>query len=75
MTATAAVRFLATGTRVVLLAGGAPRAGVVQEVRQQPHFKTYVVACDDGSIAYASAYEIAREDDPQRAPVGLRAEF
>ncbi len=71
----APVRLLQLGTRVVILARQPQQAGVVSEVRLEPHLKTYVVACDDGSTAFASCYDLAREDDPTRSAVGPRPEF
>jgi hypothetical protein len=71
----APVRLLPQGARVILLHGAAPRAGSVAAVRLEAHLKTYVVQCDDGSTAFASAYDLAREDDPTRTALGARPEL
>ena len=68
----AAVRLLPEGTRVILIARADSPAGFVSDVRMEPHLKTYVVTCDDGATRYASAYELAREDDASRLPLAPR---
>jgi hypothetical protein len=62
----------AQGTRVVLLPSLA--AGVILEVRHETWLKPYVVGCDDGSRVYISACDLAREDDPERSPLGKKIE-
>jgi len=44
-------------------------SGVVREVRLEPHLKTYMVTCDDGTTVYASGYELAHEGDLARTPL------
>ena len=56
------------GTRVVLLPSLA--TGIILEVRRESWLKPYVVECDDGVKVYVSACDLAREDDPLRAPLG-----
>jgi len=56
------------GTRVVLLPSASP--GVIVEVRREGWLKPYVVLRDDGPRVYVSACDLAREDDPGRAPLG-----
>jgi hypothetical protein len=63
------VRLLPQGTRVILIARAETPGGFVSHVRLEPHLKTYVITCDDGVTVYASGHELAREDDPSRAPV------
>lgn len=60
---------------MVVIRDAVHRTGVVTEVRLEPHLKTYVVACDDGSTAFASAYDVALESDARRAPMGIRPEY
>jgi hypothetical protein len=56
------------GTRVVLLPSEA--AGVIVDVRWETWLKPYAVLRDDGRRVYASACDLAREDDPTRTPLG-----
>jgi len=56
------------GTRVVLLPSHA--AGVIVDVRWESWLKTYAVLRDDGERVFASACDLAREDDPERIPLG-----
>ncbi len=70
------LRLVAQGTRVVVLRGEPPHvAGTVAEVRLEPHLKTYVVNCDNGTVVFASGYDLAREDDSGVTPLGPRPEF
>ncbi|HKA86447.1 MAG TPA: hypothetical protein VKE22_02240 [Haliangiales bacterium] len=67
------LRLVAAGTRVVVLKGPAPHVtGVVREVRLEPHLRTYVVTCDDGTTVYASGYDLAHEGDLGITPLAPR---
>jgi hypothetical protein len=69
-------RLVAPGTRVVVLKGPAPHVGgVVREVRLEPHLKTYVVTCDDGTTVFASGYDLAHESDVSGTPLAPRPEY
>jgi len=71
------LRLVAQGTRVVSLRDAPLRvAGVISHVRSEPHLKSYVVTCDGGEVAYASGYDIAREDDLSlTTPLGPLPEY
>ena len=70
------IRLTPQGTRVVILKSTTPRqAGVVSEVRREPHLKSYVIACDDGTTVYASAHDLALEDDGSRTPLAPAPEY
>ncbi len=69
-------RLTPRGTRVVVIKPGTPRtAGIISEVRPEPHLRTYVVTCDDGTVVYASANNLAREDDGTQTPLGPPSEY
>jgi hypothetical protein len=83
--ATPNVRMALAGTRVVIGAAGAARAagvanganapevaGFISAVRTEPHLRPYVVSCDDGTTRYASAYDLACEDDLRRTLLAPR---
>ena len=57
------------GTRVILLQA-LNKAGTITAVRREPYLKPYVVKCDDGTEAFASHSDLAREDDASRTPLG-----
>ena len=61
------------GTRVVLLPSQA--SGVILEVRREPFLKPYVVLRNDGVRVFVSACDLAREDDPDRAPLGPAIDY
>ena len=76
MTKGVPVRLAPLGTRVVVIKQGTPAvSGAISEVRHESHLKTYVVTCDDGSVVYASAHDLAREDDGTRSPLGPTPEY
>jgi hypothetical protein len=56
------------GTRIVLLSSNTP--GVIVELRRETFLKPYVVLRDDGTKVFVSACDLAREDDPDRTPLG-----
>ena len=62
--------FVPTGTRVIVIRGGARRSGVVTDVRWETYLRPYVVRCDDGAEVFVSACDLAREDDPAATPLG-----
>jgi hypothetical protein len=69
------LRLTAEGTRVVVLKeNGGLAPGIISQVRLEPHLRTYVVTCDDGQVVFASAYDLALEEDSSRTPLGLRPE-
>jgi len=66
------VRLALEGTRVVILTDrpDVPRlAGTISGVRTQTQLKPYLVTCDDGSVRFASGYDLAREDDVAGTPL------
>jgi len=74
--ATANLRFVLAGTRVIIIKPDAPKvAGTISQVRTETQLKPYVVACDDGSVQYMSSYDLAREDDCDCKPLEPRPEL
>ncbi|HEY3356846.1 MAG TPA: hypothetical protein VGQ83_26580 [Polyangia bacterium] len=67
-------RLAPQGTRVVVLKRQPCVAGIIREVRRETYLRTYVVECDDGEVVFASACDLAREDDAARTPFGLPTE-
>ncbi len=69
------IRLAPSGTRVVVLKASSSQPGFISDIRRESHLKTYVIVCDDGSTVYASAHEIAREDDGSRTPLAPAPEY
>jgi hypothetical protein len=68
-------RLTPEGTRVIVLKDGRSAAGVISQVRTEPHLRTYVVTCDDGQVVFASPYDLALGADLEPTPLGPRPEF
>ena len=68
-------RLVPEGTRVVLLKHATQVAGVIRDVRRESYLKRYVIACDDGTVAYASPWDLSREDDAARTPLAPPPEY
>ena len=67
------VRLAAQGTRVVVIRPDTPQlSGTISNVRTATNLRPYVVTCDDGSVVFMSAYDLALEADTQRTPLAPR---
>ena len=64
-------RHAAIGTRVVLIDNRSHLGpGVIVAVRREPYLRPFVVALDNGEQVFASAFQVAREADQKRTPLG-----
>jgi hypothetical protein len=68
------IRLASQGARVVLLHQQS-LVGTVREVRLEPYLRTYVVACDDGQVKYASGHDLALASDPTHTPLAPTPEY